>query len=273
MRISSNYYNYYNQLSSTGTSATQTTAADDTTSQDSSDSSVSSAKRKRHHFQETGNIEQLQFTGMRRMDTVGMQDSDEDNTAITDNMKKFKTDMDNLKTANIDSMSADDVKTTLTNLLTDMQSMPRPGEEQGTDNTSDSSSSTTSVDLSNMSEADMRKMLKEMQERINNAPDESQRVKREEAFSKIKSDVDAIKTADIDSMSADDVKSTLTNLITDMNSVRKPQGGYNNNNTTVDLSNMSESDMREMLKKIQENANRIPSQEDTDNTTLTEGEE
>ena len=68
--------------------------------------------------------------------------------------------------------------------------------------------------------------------------------------------MDSIKTANIDSMSLDDIKATLSKLLTDMDSIKKPSGGYNSD-LQVNLDTISESDMRDMLQKIQDSANQL----------------
>ncbi|KOA18462.1 hypothetical protein CLHOM_33640 [Clostridium homopropionicum DSM 5847] len=242
MRISSNYYNYYNQLNSANSISKQTTSSEESSSSESIVDVISSSNKRKAEYKESGSITDLDFSVRKLMHDMKMQDND--TSEISESMNKIKEDMDAIKIADIDSMSTDELKTTLTNLITDMQSMPRPNDDLN-DN--------SEISLDNMSEADMREMLKDIQERANNAPEHKPELKPDDAFDKIKADMDEIKTTDIDSLSTDELKETLANLIDDINSVRKPHGGYNNN-LQINLDNISEEDMRDMLQKIQDNA-------------------
>jgi len=103
------------------------------------------------------------------------------------------------------------------------------------------SGSITDLDFS------VRKLMHDMKMQDNDTSEIS------ESMNKIKADMDEIKTTDIDNLSTDDLKETLANLINNINAVRKPHGGYNND-LQVNLDNISEEDMREMLQKIQDNA-------------------
>lgn len=240
MRISSNYYNYYTNLYSSNTISNQNTNSEDVSSSESI-SDLLTIPRKKPAFEESGSISDLDFSSRRLMHNMKMDGND--TSEASESMNKIKADMDAIKNADIDSMSAEDVKSTLTNFLTDMQSMPRPNEE-----TNDA----PEISIDNMSEADMRKMLEDIQERAINAPEHKPEPNSDDAFSKIKADIDEIKTMDIDSLSTDELKGTFDNLIDDINSARKPHGGYNNN-LQINLDNISEEDMRDMLQKIQDN--------------------
>lgn len=218
MKISSSYYNYYNQLYPTNSISNQNTGSEDSDSPQDVVDTISSSSSKNTQFQESGSINDLEFSPRKMHHHMRKQDVDTSNSS--DSVNKVKADIDAIKTADIDNMSADDLKTTLTNLVTDM----------------------------------------------NNVPQHKPETKSADAFNKIKSDMDSIKKADISSMSADDVKNTLTNLISDFNSVRRPHGGYNNA-PQLNLDNMSESDMRDMLQKIQDNANKVPEQDEPGSST------
>jgi len=241
MRISSNYYNYYTNLYSSNTISNQNTNSEEVSSSENI-ADVLTIPRKKPTYEESGSITDLDFSVRKLMHDMKMQDND--TSEISESMNKIKTDMDAIKIADIDSMSTDELKTTLTNLITDMQSMPRPNDDLN-DN--------SEISLDNMSEADMREMLKDIQERANNAPEHKPEPKPDDAFDKIKADMDEIKTTDINSLSTDELKETLADLIDDINSARKPHGGYNNN-LQINLDNISEEDMRDMLQKIQDNA-------------------
>jgi len=253
--ISSDYSNYYNQLNSSIPISKQNINSKDSSTPKDSVDTISSATKKVQPFQESGNIQDLELSARKMMHTMNMQNTD--TSEDSESMSKIKTDMNAIKTSDINNMSADDLKTTLSNVITDMQSMPKP---QGDSN------KTSEINLDSMSESDMRDMLKNIQERAINSPGTKQESNLDNAFSKVTSDMDSIKAADITTLSTDDVKTTLSNLITDMNAIRKSNVGYTNS-TQVSLDNISESDMRKMLQKIQDSANKVSSQNGTSEST------
>ncbi|PRR84061.1 hypothetical protein [Clostridium vincentii] len=256
--ISTDYSSYYRQLYSANSIQKQganSVSSDDSTSSKSTIDSLSSTKKKVVPFQESGNIDDLELSSRKLMHTMKMLNTD--TSEESEATSAINSDMEALKTADIDNMTAEDLKTTFSNLLADMQSI------QKTDKNSDNA---PEVDLDIISESDMRDMLKVIQQRSINEPEHTQKSSFDDEVSKLVSDMESIKVADIDSMSLDDIKSTLANLITDMDSIKRPTGGYNNT-TQVNLDAISESDMRDMLQKIQNSANNVSAQNEVSEST------
>jgi len=83
----------------------------------------------------------------------------------SEELSKVKEDLDSIKSLDIDSMTADDMKTLLTTLQTDM--MAAFGS---TDSSTTSTSTEEATDIADMTEAEMRKLLEEIQEQANSAP-------------------------------------------------------------------------------------------------------
>lgn len=73
-------------------------------------------------------------------------------------------------------------------------------------------------------------------------------------FANIKDDIDSIIASDIDTMSDAELKEALLDLITDMKSVYN-QTEISDDTSEMELDNMNESEMKELLKKIQVSAN------------------
>ncbi len=244
MKIYSNQYDYYNQVYQLNSLLnTKVSSNEDSTSSQSENETKISTVTRSFMPSEDMDISSLNYNGRMLANSVKMQDSGA--SEISESMEKIKTDMDSIKTADIDNMSADDIKKTLTQLKSDISSVSNSNQE---------TNSITSADLDNMSEADMKSLLEQVQEQANTMSSQKPMVKPPDMFGKVKEDMDSIKTSDIDNMSVDDVKKTLTQLKTDLESIKSPYG-KSNNTTKIDIDSMSEDDMRNMLKKIQEKAN------------------
>ncbi len=144
MRITSNSYDYYKQLYPlSALNTTKLSTGTDETS-NSEISSINTERKRTAGINANGMGLQLQGMMMR------------------EKMDKLHTDMDSIKTVDIDSMSADEVKETLSNLKTDMDAMPLPPGVESKEN---------EMDLESMTESEMRDKLKEIQTRANNAPE------------------------------------------------------------------------------------------------------
>lgn len=162
MRISSSYSDYYysqsNPLSYLSNAKLSTGNSD--ASQNETEA-VSFPERKRSVTSGDGNIINLSLSGS--MLRYSLQTQESESTDMHEKMEKIKTDMDSIKTADIDRMTADEVKETLANLQADMAFMP-PRPDGRTDDIQQ-------ADIDSMSEAEMREMLKSIQERAQNAPE------------------------------------------------------------------------------------------------------
>jgi len=152
MRISSNYYNYYTNLYSSNTISNQNTNSEEVSSSENI-ADVLTIPRKKPTYEESGSITDLDFSVRRLMHDMKMQDND--TSEISESMNKIKADMDEIKTTDIDSLSTDDLKETLANLINDINSARKPHEGYNND---------LQVDLDNMSEEDMREMLQKIQD-------------------------------------------------------------------------------------------------------------
>lgn len=294
MQISSNYYDYYNQLyqlnsilNSNNTNSTSSTASSSSgNSSQSSTQAVDSITTATPFITDAStDITNLNYSGRMFMNPLSLQSSsDSSSSQMSQSMEKLKTDMDSIKSADIDTMSADDVKKALTTLKTDMSAVRNPY----------GNAASSKVDLSNMSESDMKSMLKKIQEKANSTTaqsTDSQNTELSDAFSKVNNDMESIKDADIDNMSSDDAKQILTNLKNDIGSLISQIGQSNSTSSTSDTSstnsdsstssdtssstgsasdtsgtsstsdssdtsidNMTETEMKNILKRIQEQA-------------------
>lgn len=110
------------------------------------------------------NLMGLSFNGSMVKNMLQMKGTD--STEMKANMEQMKTDMDSLKSADVDSMTVDDMKSMLTKLESDRSKMPKPHENT----TNSETANKKSVDVSNMSETDMRNMLKNIQKHEKNGP-------------------------------------------------------------------------------------------------------
>lgn len=253
MRIYSNNYDYYTQAYQLNAILNSKVSNEDSTSSKSETETKSSTKIRSVVSTGDMDINSLNYSGRMMMNSVKMQG--EVSSEMSENMEKIKTDMDSIKNADIDKMSPDEVKNTLAKLKTDLESIARPEEE---------ANNISNMNIDNMSDSDIKDALKKIQDKVNRAPEQNQVNKVSSLFSKVKEDMDSIKTADIDAMSSDDVKSTLVNLMTDMKSIPSPYG-KSSKSQKIDTDNMSDSDMRDMLKKIQSYAKKADSEtEDSD---------
>lgn len=144
MRISSNSYDYYKMLYSLNTQSSNALNINTLTDSDSQSNTTSTETKK------TAGIN----ASLMGLNIQGMM--------MRDKMDKLENDMDSIKTADIDSMTSDEVKETLSKLKSNMEAMPLPPGAQ---------SNTNEIDLESMSETDMRNKLKEIQAHANNAPE------------------------------------------------------------------------------------------------------
>ncbi len=82
---------------------------------------------------------------------------------------------------------------------------------------------------------------------------------RAAAMEQMKTDMDALKEKDVGTLSADEMKSTLTQLLNDRAALSPDASTTSNTSARAleKLNGMSESDMREMLQNIQERAQRV----------------
>lgn len=262
MKISSNYYDYYSQmyqLNSLSNSQINTDSqidTDDSNSSQNKTKAISSIQTRSYVPNENVDIAALNYSGRMLANSLKLQSND--SSEIPENMEKLKTDMESIKNTDIDNMSDDDVKNMFTQLKTDMESMKNPDGQ-----TNDISN----INTDTMSASEMKEMLKKIQDNANSMPDPTSVAKDFSAFSKVKEDMNSIKTADIDNMSSDDIKKMLTQLQTDMASIKKPYGGPSNSQK-MNLDDMTESDMKDMLKKIQAHANKMTTR--TEETKVSE---
>lgn len=283
MKISAtDYYDYYYtqlyQRNSTNTTSSSTELDD---SSDDQKNTVKSSKRKVAYTDDNASIANLNLNGRMVMNSMKMQDDDAEESQ---EVKTLDSDFSSIKTADIDSMSSDEVKAAFSKLKTDVEAVKASyikaksnstsaatttatTTEAATDTTSTTStdsststvaSNTTSTTTDTLTEADMRSILKKVQDNLNNQPPmppmPPQDNSASDPFSKVKEDMDSIKTLNVDSMSTDELKEVITNLKNDIGAVGNP---YANKSTSskVDLSSTSEADLKAMLKKIQEKAN------------------
>ena len=253
MKISSNYYDYYSQmyqlnsLSNTQVNTDSQIETDDSNSSKNKTKAISSSQIRSYVPDENVDIADLNYSGTMLANSLKLQSND--SSEMSQSMEKIKTDMDSIKTSDIDSMSADDIKKTLTQLKTDMASIKSPDGE---------SSDISNIDIDSTSESDMKDILKKVQDQANSmpAPPPPPSTENSNVLSKINEDVESIKTANINNMSADDAKEILTQLQNDMSSIKNPYGG-SSSSQKMDIDSMTESDIKDMLKKIQEHANKM----------------
>ncbi|WP_411681187.1 hypothetical protein [Clostridium thailandense] len=249
MKIYSNQYDYYNQVYQLNSLLNTKVSSNEnsTSSQSETETKVSTVTRP-FVSSEDMDISSLNYNGRILANSVKMQDSGP--SEISESMEKIKTDMDSIKNADIDNMSDDEVKSTLTQLKTDLQSVRSPYGK---------SSNTSNIDIDSISTDDMRSMLKTIQEKAKSKADESKETESSEsdAFSQVKKDIDSIRSADIDNMSTDDIKKTLTQLKTDVSTI-STSDEKSTDITSLDLDTMSEADMKSLLEKIQEQENNRP---------------
>lgn len=261
MKISSSQYDYYDQayqlkyLLNLQTNSDKVNSNEESASSQSETKTKSSAKISYIMPSEDIDITSLNYSGRMLANSVKMKK--DGSSEISGNMEKMKTDMNFIRSADIDNMSSDEVKSTLTKLKNDLESVSKPKEE---------ASNILNADIDSMSDSDIKSMLKKIQDKASSAPDQNQTNKASSMFSKLKEDMESIKTADVDTMSTADVKSNLTKLISDMQSIPSPYG-KGNKVPKVDMDTMSDSDMRDMLKKIQNYANKNNTQTQSTGTS------
>jgi len=160
MRISSNNYDYYNQAYSLNSLSNAKVSATNSDFSKTETEAISFQPRKYSSTDQNANIMNLSSSGRMMRDSLQMQDAG--SSEMSEKMEKIRTDMDSIKSADIDSMSADELKETLTNLQTDMAAIPsRDG--RGND--------IQQADISSMSETDMKDMLEKIQEHAKNMPE------------------------------------------------------------------------------------------------------
>lgn len=239
MKINSNYYNYYN-LNYGVSKLTSASAGEDSSSSNSKIDAVSSATRRYPIPEENGNAINLELNGRVMMHSIQLQGVD--SSEISQAMEQIRMDMDSIKNEDIDNMSTDDMKEMLAKLQSDMQFVPI--SDKGT-------SSIREADIENMSETEMKDMLKNIQAHANSGPEPPKNDKLFDGLSKIKDDLSDIKTTDIESTSTDDIKEILIKLKSDMDNFKNPYKGTNNTQAT-DFDGLSEENLRNMLKKIQD---------------------
>lgn len=257
MNISSNYYNnyYYNQsLYSLNTTSTIDSSNESNDSSQSTTDAVDLSTRRppKPLGSDISNMNlsvesRLNSRGKMVRDSLQMQNSN--SSEMSEQFEALKESMEELKSTDIDSMTADDIKETLTNILENMKGMQKPNKV---------SNDTTEID---MSESDMKDMLEKLQEHANrmSAMGEMQPLpllndNSSDLFSQMKEDIEELKTVDIDSMTSDEIKEMLTQLKADMEAMPKPSRQSNNDTTEIDIDSMSESDMSDLLKEIKEHA-------------------
>jgi cytochrome c556 len=258
MKISSNYYDYYSQMYQLNSLSNAQVNNEDSNSSQDETKAINSIQRRSYVPDGNVDISDLNYSGTMLANSLKLQSND--SSEMSENMETIKTDMDSLKTTDIDNMSSDDVKKLLTKLQTDMAAVNSPAGQ---------SSDISNIDIDSMSESDMKDILEKIQDQANSMPTPPPPPSTEASnvLSKINEDVESIKTEDIDNMSSDDVKKMLTQLKTDMESIKNPYGS-SSNTQKIDIDNMSESDMRDMLKKIQEHANKMTTR--TEETKVSE---
>lgn len=160
MRISSDYYDYYSQSYALNSLSNAKISSGNSNSSQNETEAISFQPRRHSAVSGNDNLMNLSSSGKMMRDSLQMQGKD--SSEISEKMEQIKTDMDSIKTADIDGMSADDVKTALTNLQNDFKAMPSPDG---------SANDIQQADISSMSESEMREMLKEVQEKAKNAPE------------------------------------------------------------------------------------------------------
>lgn len=182
MSISSNYSNYYNYYNSNNYVSTYFPKRNlEHESKDEILNKINTTALNKNSLLNTissnnsNNDSNIDFSGMVLMNLLKLANKDTsnssndsqtgDNSTIKIAADKVKTDMDNIKTVDVDSMSAEEIKTTLTNLKNDMDAIPKPYGGKG---------NSQEQNLDNLSESDLKDMLKKVQERAINAPDMSQ---------------------------------------------------------------------------------------------------
>ncbi|KZL89590.1 hypothetical protein [Clostridium magnum] len=256
MKISSNYYDYYNQIYQLN--SLSNTQINSDFQIDNDNSSLSEDKTKAINFIQTRNyipdenvdIANLNYSGTMVANSLRMQSVD--TSEMSESIEKLNTDLDSLKTTDIDSMSADEAKELLIQLQIDMSSI-KSLEGEANDIS----------DIDSISESDIKDMLKNIQENANNMAAPPQNTKEFNVFSKIDENMESLKDVDIDSISVDDAKELLTQLQTDMAPIKNPYGG-SSSSQKMDIDSMTESDVKDMLKKIQEYANKMTIQTEDD---------
>lgn len=215
MNITSNYYNYY-KTSSSNTVSALAKAKLSTSSSDTTTSTSNSTQKKSSTATDVLNLLTLSFSGMMFQNALQQKGTDTESSEVNP-MDKLRTDLDAIKTADISSMSADEVKSTLANLQTDLKAMPHQHEKD---------QEVLSADLENMSEEDMKAMLTQIQEDINNRPERTDQKPPMEGFdlSQMTDSLSALEktlqelTENYDSSTqsstdyASQLKETLTNL-------------------------------------------------------------
>lgn len=166
MRIDSSYSNYYDYYYSTSYAANSVSNSDAQLTSESTDSSqdetdeISIQPRRYSASGGYENLMNMDYSSV--MMKYSLQSQGTDSSEVSEKMEKIKTDMDSLKSADIDSMSSDEIKATLETLKADMEGVP---------NSRGTSSDVSEADLDSMSESELKQLLENIQEDANNAPE------------------------------------------------------------------------------------------------------
>lgn len=81
------------------------------------------------------------------------------------------------------------------------------------------------------------------------------------AMDQVRSDLDTIQSTDVDSLSSDDAKTLLDQLISDMGALPSKTGSTDS--TTIDVSALTEDEVKEMLQAIQDKVAKGPGSDGT----------
>lgn len=252
MNISSNYYNYYTYgtYSSNGLLNANLSTASTDASQNETEA-VNSLPPRQFKPMDLESLFGLSSSGKSIRDSLQTQGTGSD---MSQKFEAVKTDMDAIKSADIESMSADEVKEMLTNLQNDLKAI----------NSNSSSNSSQTLDISSLTESQTRDMLEDIQENAERMSAMGQGMPNQNGMSSddfelIKGDLDTIKGLDISSMSAEEIKTTLTNLQNDTKKMSNPDEKAQEILST-DIENMSDSDAKSLLTKIQNEIKSQPSE-------------
>lgn len=158
MNISSNYYNYYNQIYQLNSLSNSQGSTEDSSSSENETKAISSTRTRSYIPSGESSLADLNYNGRMVMNSLKIQGTD--SSEIFQNIDKINEDIDSIKSTDIDSMSADELKEILTDLTSDMKFVSTPYGRP----------SSANVDLDNMSESDMKAILKKIQEQANSMP-------------------------------------------------------------------------------------------------------
>lgn len=271
MKIDTNYYDYYNLNSLANVLANKSTDSSNTDEQASQSTAGVSAvsARKTSEYVSNSSYMDLSISGRRVSDSI--QNQDENSSVILENVQKIKEDMDSIKTADIDSMTADQIKETLSNLQNDKNALQTSiGNSENTDE----------IDLDSMSDEELKNLLKDVQDKAQNPPamgggkppmmggappkpgagpqgvsgtagtsetDETDSTGKYFGYDTLEEYLESLEEDDIDDMTSDEVKQALTSI---KNSLNKSEG-TDSDKQESELDSMSETDMKQLLKDIQ----------------------